>query len=937
MGGIIKIAKGIVGAALDIIASITETVWDKIVAPIMEEIVGIFGIEDELVIQVSKISTKLYGQNVEKASKNAIVKAVLGKARDPSDTNSYFDHYWYQVNQTKVTLTTYYGHGVSQYIHGIPDATIHGTSIDESAVQAATYAAFGSNATVFNVTTTYPSALVYFKNLLQAAPYYYHPAVDKLTYTETISGLVYDDWSISKVFYDVGFAHYEITIARQVAIAEFWITGDANVLEGDTSHYTIHSTRIIPAGSPLTINLVYGGAAPSIDYIEVNSVSMLEGDNEVSFFINTNDNVAVDGSREFSVAIGVIDNSGNIFQSVAAIIPSIVTTLIHDEDSPTLIVEDRSISEQIGDVNVSVGVKLVNTPGSGFTVDYETVAGTATAGADYNTTSGTLTFVGTLNEVQGIDITITSDLVDDSGETFNIVLSNCSNPSVDISSQGIITITDDSAENPESATASVEEMFIEPDFVREYNMVVKYYDSSTDPTALNWHYWLYDLSLELYDGLDPISDTSTNFELFPLAILRKNNANVTDYGTTAEIFSTDRLLKKLNLNLDELVDNLNESPDLDKIKDAYINIGINPLDTGNEISKLLYHLFYPVVVESPVVSNQNKFFLTVAQGDINNAVAWSDQAFLPSVAGVIGPSGSFDHVVTETSLVVRKQINATQYDEISIDTLNGMATIDYQGHHEMAANVLGDDNFTLPVSWYGLNQLSAVEQMDVYHKLIRMDVYAVQETEVAWYETEEFMILFQVVLIVITIATAGAAAPLTAGAATATTVGATSTILAISQQIAINYLISQVVSEIAKATGNEALAAIVGVVAAIAFAPTGTNLSGLSSMVDAKTMLNLSIDFAENLSDAFAVTGKIEAKELSEEISEFNDLAEKRLEEFSEAAYKPAVDSDFLAMIRSVDAQYAPAIVGIYEFNTFYDYDRIVGNYHKNLLQIGIV
>jgi len=939
MGSIGKLIKGVIGLAWEVIGSMIETIWDNIVEPIMKEVMGVFGITDQLVIQVSKVSIKLYGQNVEKPSKNAITKAVIGKAKDTNLKHSYFDHYWYQINQTKVNVTTFYRFALSgQYVFGLPDATIHGTQIDEVAVQNAVSSALGAFAAVKETRAAYPRALLHFQHYLQSAPYLYHPATDMLTYIDSSDGISYDDWGIEEPFFNIISGDYEVTISRQAPVAEFWITGDINAAEGGSVKHTIHSTRMVPEGTDLTIHIVYGGSPAFGNYSPVPAVQMLQGESEVSFTTLITDNTSIEGSRQVSVSIGVIDNSGNIFQAVAAIVPSIVTFTIHDNDTPTLLVQDKTVSES--DSEVTLGVKLLKGTSSGFTVDYTTVGGTATAGADYVTTSGTLTYTGTLNEVHAITIPIISDLADDSGETFNIVLSNCSNGTVDINSEGTVTITDNSAENPPSATITSSEVLYLNDYTSTDSLVVKYYDNSTDPLGLDWHYWIYDLSLNLYPGLEPFADTSTNFELLPMAVIRRNKSNLPQYGTPEEINSVERLVKKLNLNLDELIDNINSSPDIAKIKDAYLNISVNPVDTGEHVAKLLYNLFYPVVAETPVISNQASYYLTVEQGDVQNAVVWSSQIFEPAIVGVIGSVGSFNHTVTGTSLAVRKQISGTQYDEIRIANLNGLATIKYQGHHEIAANVLGDESFTIPVSWYSLNLLSPKEQMDVYEKIVRLDFYAVEETEIAWYLTEEFMILFQVVLVVITIITAGAAAPATAGAATAASAAAataTSTILAIAQQIAINFLISQVVSAVAKATGNEALAAIVGIVAAIAFAPSGEGFAQLSNMVDAKSILNLSVDFASNLAESYTKSANEDTRQLSEDITEFNELAEKRLDELSDAVYDPAVTSDFLAMIRSVDTQSAPAIAGIYEFNVFYDYDRIVGDYHENLLQIGVI
>ena len=61
-----------------------------------------------------------------------------------------------------------------------------------------------------------------------------------------------------------------------------------------------------------------------------------------------------------------------------------------------------------------------------YTVDYRTEAITATAGADYESTSGTLTFAPTDGD-KLVTVTIKDDNIQDNGETIRLVLSNPSN------------------------------------------------------------------------------------------------------------------------------------------------------------------------------------------------------------------------------------------------------------------------------------------------------------------------------------------------------------------------------------------------------------------------------------------------------------------------------------------------------------------------------
>ena len=87
-----------------------------------------------------------------------------------------------------------------------------------------------------------------------------------------------------------------------------------------------------------------------------------------------------------------------------------------------------------------------------MTVDYATTDGTAKAGEDYTATSGTLTFAPGETE-KTVSVTIIDDTIEDSGETFRLVLSDPSGGQLgDTEATGTIFNTD-----PPSTPTSVSE------------------------------------------------------------------------------------------------------------------------------------------------------------------------------------------------------------------------------------------------------------------------------------------------------------------------------------------------------------------------------------------------------------------------------------------------------------------------------------------------
>ena len=129
--------------------------------------------------------------------------------------------------------------------------------------------------------------------------------------------------------------------------------------------------------------------------------------------------------------------SGGDYRSVT--VASVAVTILED-DTPTLLIADAEASE--GDGEMAFSVRLSVPSSQTVTVEYATADGTATAGTDYEETTGTLTFSAETT-AQTIRVPIIDDDLDEATETFTIVLSNSSNATVeDGEATGVITDND---------------------------------------------------------------------------------------------------------------------------------------------------------------------------------------------------------------------------------------------------------------------------------------------------------------------------------------------------------------------------------------------------------------------------------------------------------------------------------------------------------------
>ncbi len=154
-----------------------------------------------------------------------------------------------------------------------------------------------------------------------------------------------------------------------------------------------------------------------------------------------------------SVATGT--NTANNALSLSNSVPTVAsfrsTTTFFNFDETAL-----SVNEDDGTVTLTV--TRTGSTSTNSTVAYTTTAVSATAGSDYTTASGTLTFA-TNETSKTIVVTILNNSVVETNETFKVVLSNpTGGPALGINSQATVTIVDDDIGiTMAAATASVSE------------------------------------------------------------------------------------------------------------------------------------------------------------------------------------------------------------------------------------------------------------------------------------------------------------------------------------------------------------------------------------------------------------------------------------------------------------------------------------------------
>ncbi len=199
--------------------------------------------------------------------------------------------------------------------------------------------------------------------------------------------------------------------------------GDAAVLEGDAGASYATFTLGLSAPSGRTVSVAYattaGTAAAGSDYVSLASTAVFPpGTISVPFSVAVNGDYVFEPDETFTVNLS---NPVN-----ATIADGQGTGTITNDDNEGLTIADVAIAEPTTGTRVATfTVTLAPTSGATVTVDYATAPDTASAGSDYDSASGTLTFAPGVS-TQPIPVTIRSDAATEGEETFFVNLTNAS-------------------------------------------------------------------------------------------------------------------------------------------------------------------------------------------------------------------------------------------------------------------------------------------------------------------------------------------------------------------------------------------------------------------------------------------------------------------------------------------------------------------------------
>lgn len=500
--------------------------------------------------------------------------------------------------------------------------------------------------------------------------------------------------------------------------------------------------------------------------------------------------------------------------------------------------------------------------------------------------------------------------------------------------------------------------------------VVKY----TVPHDSAEYTWYTQTSLNLYPELNPEDDSIQKSPYFPIVPVRENNVTATFTNKPELAKSAKRLVGKLGLNYGDIISGVDANPDIGQVDHAYIVIGLKLNSTGQAALNYLFEYFNYLENVSTVtkeidaawvfetsyygVSNQppvnqlevrcNYYRILLAYRYINKSVVTGSIGKVGTVTQTLNVVPQSTHISTSgvplvrdnSELILRKQINATEYVELLVKGPHHINYV-YNGYGvDTNIRILTENednnNFIIPLNRYIFTEvLSQKEQIAVMYSALNITFNSYEVMKLKWYQTG----LFQFIMVIITVALTIYGFGYIANSIRGMTMAAAATFIA--QQVAIGVVISVGLQFAIKILGLEAtVLAVLIMVAAVVYSGYGPNGAGsLEGVPWAEEILKV----ASGLPEAVKKYSETMLKKISQEMTDFQDYAQKLWDDLEDKwdAIKHQSNLDPLGLFYLTD-YYPGENPGTYmdrhihTGNPGVESLNAIGGYVDNMLDLGI-
>lgn len=372
------------------------------------------------------------------------------------------------------------------------------------------------------------------------------------------------------------------------------------------------------------------------------------------------------------------------------------------------------------------------------------------------------------------------------------------------------------------------------DYTKQFYHAV--YTIGSSPTL---YYWFYSPSEGLYETLN-VYENVFESEYFPVVPIIRDNVDLTDESKKdTELYRTSkRLLDKMGLDFKKIGSGVQESPDIDAVDHAYINVSADVQSESENIKAYLFEHFDYLLskqefdkaysdnwAESGVLPpGYNKITVKETENDSGEIGAFHtelgfryiEESIITGNLGKIGtvtretvirsPLTSKFYNVEDSYMLWNKQISDTQYRQLKVV---GLKHINYVYGNKTIDTSLEDsleedsDDFNIMVNVNVLNRFPIIKRGDILNDCFRICLNSVERVKLKWYQTSIFKALIIIIAAVITLYTGGDAISWAIGLT-----GATTYVVQLAVAILLNTLLSVLTTKLIDVIGLKNFALI---------------------------------------------------------------------------------------------------------------------------------
>lgn len=386
--------------------------------------------------------------------------------------------------------------------------------------------------------------------------------------------------------------------------------------------------------------------------------------------------------------------------------------------------------------------------------------------------------------------------------------------------------------------------------------------ATNNATDMPTYVYLYDVTTKVHPEIDNKTVPATPY--FPIVGLRHNKVNLESDKTTQRYKTSAKLLKKIDLRIDNLYKGImstEDGNDPNKVDEAFVMFGLAINTRAPAAAEYLCEYFYSLRNQGKSKA-QFKSFVTgsygptpftaivIKEADFNIVISWNyiHVEEFTGQYGFLKRGGTFTNLYAKGSawttkgneeynnseLVYIHQYAKDKYRKITVHGLEAGTDI-YEGFYEVntidkvvATNSI-DQSIYIPLNAITLSKFEPLKRNDVCVDALNLTVYAVQIQYIKWYQRGKLLkIIGTIITIVVTIIypPAGAAA----ASITAFLVAAITNIV---MQIIIAQMIIKAAEFVGDLVGGDiaAILAVIAAVVAIVISP--------GNMADASALLNV--------------------------------------------------------------------------------------------------